>query len=83
MHEGQEINLEGILDGSPQLVACKIIERIIRHGRGEWNSQCLVLDKSTLKNLDVHIQPIINKHKKILDDFLPGLPPKRGFYDII
>ena len=66
MHEGQEINLEGILDGSPQLVACKIIERIIRHGRGEWNSQCLVLEKSTLKNLDVHINIplIIKKYKK-------------------
>ena len=33
-HKGEEITLEGILDGSTKLVSCKTIERALWHGQG-------------------------------------------------
>lgn len=69
----------------PKVVFCKRMERIFSRGQGEWAAQCTVLDKSTPRSKDIHIdiQPILKKHKKVFDDIPPRLPPKRGFEHII
>ena len=84
-HKGEEITLEGVLDGSAKLVSCKRIERILWHGRGEWVAQCLVLNKSTPLESTIHIdiETIIRKHRRVFEEIPPRLPPKRGFKHII
>ncbi|XP_057825625.2 uncharacterized protein LOC131037488 [Cryptomeria japonica] len=79
--DGQEVTLKGLPNGDPKVVSCKNIERIIRHGQGEWIAQCLVLDKSGPKSPLVHIdmQPILKRHKGVFKDIPHGIPPRRGF----
>ena len=81
LHKGKKVTLHGIPDGSSRVILAKKMERTIRHQQAEWVAQCLILDKSTLKEKSIHIdiQPILRRHKKIFSEIPPGLPPKRGF----
>lgn len=46
-HEGQEVTLKGLPNGSPKVVSYKGMERIFRHGKGKWDAQCMILDKTS------------------------------------
>ena len=79
-HEGKDIVLKGLPDGSSRILSCNRIERIIRHNQGEWIVECLVLDKSPNITHKIHIdiRPILEKHQKVFEEIPPGLPHKRG-----
>ena len=68
-HEGEDIILKGLPNGSPRIVSCNRIECILRHNQGEWIAECFVLDKSpnTEHKICVDIYPILEKHQRIFE----------------
>ena len=80
-HEGKDVILRGMTDGSAKIVSCNKMERILKHDQGEMIAQCLIMDNNPTKEKIFHleIQPILEKYKKVFEDIPPGLPPKRGF----
>lgn len=77
----EKILLQGLSDGSPRVISAKKMGKILSHNQVEWVAQYLILDKTTPKGKEVHIdiQPLLRKHKKVFDNIPPSLPPKRGF----
>jgi hypothetical protein len=80
-HNGKEITLRGLPNGSPKVISCKRMERIFKCEQGKWATQCMILDKSTTQDKAIHIniQPITKKYRKVFEEIPLGLPPKRGF----
>ena len=43
-HEGKEITLRGMPDGTTKVVSCNKMEKILKHNRGELVAQYMILD---------------------------------------
>ena len=77
--------LKAIPDSGPRVISAHRMEAILRHDDIEWVKECFISSKET-PDLGYSItmtQSVLDKDKRVFKAIPPGIPPNRGFEQII
>jgi hypothetical protein len=77
--EGREIELRGITRKPGKVISSNGMKKLLKKGHQGVISQLCSLDVQTYKpSIPQYLQGIIDKHSKVFEDILKGLPPTRN-----
>jgi hypothetical protein len=81
-NDGKRIVLRGMSMGAPRTVSAKRMERIFKHGKVAYGTECLITtqkDSEGQQQYQTEIRNLLGRHQQVFGSIPPGRPPDRGF----